>query len=155
MFPQIPVQPSIECTRTDTLHYDPIRSFGGTCHKTQSQTNRHPSIDPNIRHGRPFPPSISLIITCALNPSLRDAVGPPPLLIGGACSLLRSGYRRQWLRWSTVFSGSECHPNWGADGGGGVEAQDIGLSYGWGLLWLFQSCCRYEEVREEEGQEEK
>ena len=46
-------------------------------------------------------------------------------------------------------------PKLGKDGGGGAEAQDIGLLYGWGLLQLFLSCHHFEEVREEEGQGEK
>ena len=35
VFPQLPVQPSTECTYTDTLDYDPNLFFDGTCHKTQ------------------------------------------------------------------------------------------------------------------------
>ena len=42
MFPQLPVQPSTEFTRNDTLHSDPMLFFDRTCHKTHSQTNRHP-----------------------------------------------------------------------------------------------------------------
>ena len=64
-------------------------------------------------------------------------MGPLPLLLGGTCALLRAVARRQCIRlYTTVCVGSELHPKWGADGGGGVEAQDIGLSYGWGLLLL-------------------
>ena len=66
--------------------------------------------------------------------SLREAVGALPLLLGGACPLLRAGARTQCLCRSTVRVGSKCDPNWGVDGGGGSEAQDIGLSYGWGLI---------------------
>ena len=38
-----------------------------------------------------------------------------------------------------------------------MEAQDVELLYGWGLLGLFQSCRGCEEVQEEEeeGQEKK
>ena len=32
VFPQLPVQPSTECTHTDTLHSDPFLFFDGTCH---------------------------------------------------------------------------------------------------------------------------
>ena len=67
-------------------------------------------------------------------------VGPLPILIGGAYSILRAGARRQCPRQSTVRVGSARHLNWSTDGGGGVEAQDIGFSYGWGLLRVFQSC---------------
>ena len=44
-FPQLPVQHRTECTCTDTLHSNPIFFFHGMCHKTQPQTNHHPSID--------------------------------------------------------------------------------------------------------------
>ena len=46
--------------------------FNGTCHKTQSQTNHHPSIDRHSRRGQPLPPSICLLITCELTPSLHS-----------------------------------------------------------------------------------
>ena len=71
VFPQRPVQPSTECTCTETLHYDPILFFDRICYKTQSQTNRHTSIDHHICRGQQLPPSICLLSTCALNPSLR------------------------------------------------------------------------------------
>ena len=58
MFPLIPVNPSTECTRTDTLNSDPFLIFDGTCHKTQSQTNRHPSINHKIRCVQSLPSSI-------------------------------------------------------------------------------------------------
>ena len=71
MCPQLPVQPSIECLRTDTLSSNPNLVFDGTCHKTQSQTNRHPSIDRHSRRGNPLPLSIRLVSTCALTLSRR------------------------------------------------------------------------------------
>ena len=40
---------------TNTLNSDPILFFYGTCHKTQSQTNRHPSIDRHSLHVQPEP----------------------------------------------------------------------------------------------------
>ena len=155
MFPHFPVQHITECTHTNTLHYDPICFFDGTCHKTQSQTNRHPSIDRHSRCRKTPPPSIRLIITCALPPSIREAVWLLPIILGRACPLLREGAQSQFLSWSTFFWGSARHPNLGADVGGGLEAQDIGLLYGWGLLRLFRSYRRCKEVREEEVQELK
>ena len=132
MFPQLSVQPSTECTRTDTLHSDPIWFFDGTCHKTPSQTNRHPSINRHILHVQTLPPYIRLLGICALTPT--EVVGPLPLLLGGACPLLRARARRQCLYQSDVRVASKRHLNWGTDGGGGVEAQGIGLFYVWGLL---------------------
>ena len=61
VFPQLPVQPSTECTRTDTLNSNPFLIFHGTCHKTQSQTNGHLSINCNIRRRKPLPTSILLL----------------------------------------------------------------------------------------------
>ena len=58
VFPQLPVHPSTECTRTDTLHSDPFLFFDRTCHKTQSQTNRHPSIKWHSYHRQPLASSI-------------------------------------------------------------------------------------------------
>ena len=89
-------------------------------------------------------------------PPLREAVGPLPLILDGACHLLRLGARSHCLRRSTVNVGSERHPNWDVDRGGGLEAQDIGLSYGWGLLRLFPSCRKKknkkgDKVNEDEG----
>ena len=78
-------------------------------------------------------------------------MGSLPILLGGAHTFLRVGAQRQFLRQSTVCVGLSRHTNWGADVGGGVEAQDIGLSYGWGLLRLFCHFRRCEEVQEEEG----
>ena len=69
MFPKLPVQLSTECTHNDTLNSDPFFIFDGTCHKIQSQTNRHPSINCLIRCRKPLPPSILLISTCSLTPS--------------------------------------------------------------------------------------
>ena len=119
-FPQIPVHISNEYTRTDTLNSDPILFFDETCHKTQSQTNRQTSINRNIRHGQPLSPYIRLLSTCALTLSIREAVGPLPLLLGRACPLLRARARHQYLSWSTVHVGSTHNLNWGADEGRGV-----------------------------------
>ena len=46
-------------------------------------------------------------------------MGPLPLLLGGACPLLRTRARRQCLRQYIVCVGSARHPNWVADEGGG------------------------------------
>ena len=46
--------------------------FNGTCYNTQSQTNRHPSIERHIRRVQPLPSSILLPITCALTLSLNS-----------------------------------------------------------------------------------
>ena len=120
MFPQLHVQPSTECTRTDTLHSDPFLFFDRICHKTQSQTNLHPSIDRHSRHRKPPPPSICLLGTCALTPSPIEAVGPLPLLLGGACPILRVGARRQFLHRSNICVGLARNPNWGVDVGVGA-----------------------------------
>ena len=110
VFPQFPVHPSTEFTRTDTLHSDPIYFFDGICHKTQSQTNRHPSIDRHIRYGQPLPPFILTFSSCAFTPSIREAVGPLPLLLGGVCPLLRVVARHQCPCQYTVHVGLERHP---------------------------------------------
>ena len=78
-FPHLPVQPSTECTRTDTLNYDPILFFDGMCHKTQPQTNHHPSIGRHSRHVQPLTPTIRLLSTCALTPPSIPSLS----LIGG------------------------------------------------------------------------
>ena len=98
MFPQLPVQPSTEYTSTVTLNYDPIRFFDGTCLKTKSKTNRYPSINRHRRRGKPLPPSICILSTCDLTPSLIEAVGPLPPLLGGVCPILRAGAQYQCLR---------------------------------------------------------
>ena len=121
--------------------------------KNNSQNNRYPSIGCHSYRGQPLPPSVILLSTCALTPSFREAAGPLPLLPGEACLLLITGSLRQCIHQSTVRVGSLRHPNWGADGGGGAEAQDIGLLYAWGLLQLLQSCRCFKEVREEEGKQ--
>ena len=72
MFPQFPVQPSTECTRTDTLNYDLFFIFDRTGHKTQPQTNIQPSTKCHIRRGKTLPPSILLLRTCALIPSVHS-----------------------------------------------------------------------------------
>ena len=46
----------------------PTRSF--TCHKTQSQTNRHPSVNFHSRRRQILPPPILLLCTCALTSSV-------------------------------------------------------------------------------------
>ena len=46
--------------------------FDVTRHKTQSQTNNHPSIDRHSRRGQPLPPSICPLNTFALAPSLNS-----------------------------------------------------------------------------------
>ena len=67
VFPYIPVQSITECTRTDTLHSDPIWFFDGRCHKTQSKINGHPSIDRNSRRGHPLVNKIQYInVYCQL-----------------------------------------------------------------------------------------
>ena len=91
-------------------------------------------MDRHSRRGQPLPPSIRLLSTCARTPSLREAVRPLPLFLGGFFPFLTVGEQCQFLHQYNFRIGSESHLNWGADGGGGVEAQDIGLSYGWGLL---------------------
>ena len=72
MFPQLPAQPSTECTFTDTLNSDPFLIFDGTCHKTQSQTNCHIPINFHSRRGQQLPPSILILSTCALTPSVNS-----------------------------------------------------------------------------------
>ena len=72
MFPQLPVQRSTECTRAYTLNYDPFFIFDGTCHKIKSQTNRHPSINYHSRRRKPLPPTIILLSTCLLTPSVHS-----------------------------------------------------------------------------------
>ena len=72
-FPQIPVQLSNEYTRTGTLNYNPNLFLDGTCHKTQSQINRPPSIEHHTQLGKPLPPSIHLLSTCALTSSLHSS----------------------------------------------------------------------------------
>ena len=94
----------------------PSDFFNGTCHKTQSQNNCHPSINRHIRRRQPLTSSIHLISTCSLTPSLIEAVGPLHLLLGRACPLLREGSLRQFLRRSTVRFGSSHHPKWVSDG---------------------------------------
>ena len=91
VFPQIPIQLSADCTLTDTLHYEPIWFFDRTFHKTKSQNNRQPYIDCHSRHIQPIPPSVILLSTFALTPSVRESVGPLPILLGVACPLLRAG----------------------------------------------------------------
>ena len=71
VLPQLPIKPITSFKRNNTLNHYPIPFFDGTCHKTQSQTNRHPSIDRHSRRGQPLPPSIRLLITCAITPYLR------------------------------------------------------------------------------------
>ena len=66
-----PVQPSTECTRTDTLNSEPFFIFDGTCNKTQSQTNCHPSTNCHICRRKPLPSYILLLSTCALTSSVH------------------------------------------------------------------------------------
>ena len=141
LYPQLPVQTSNEFMHTDTRFSDPIWFFDGKFHKTKSQNNRHPYINRHSYRGQPLPPFIILLSACDLTPSFIEAVGPLPLLFGRACPLIRTGSRRQCISQYTVRVGSLRHPSWGVDGGLGVEAQDIGLSYGWRLLQLLRSCC--------------
>ena len=54
-FPQLPVQPRTECTRTDTLNSDPIIFFYETCHSTQPWTDHHSFIDHHSHRGQPLP----------------------------------------------------------------------------------------------------
>ena len=69
VFPQLPVQPSTECTRTDTLQYDPF-FFYGTCLKTQSQTNRPTPLSTAIATEENH--SLPLFVSLTIVPS------PPP-----------------------------------------------------------------------------
>ena len=69
VFPPLPVQPITEFKCTDTLNSYPFLITDGICHKTQSQTNRHPSINCHRRRGKPLPPSIILLSTWAITPS--------------------------------------------------------------------------------------
>ena len=71
VFLQVPVQPSTECTRTGTLNFDPFFIFDSIYHKTQSQTNCHPYVKCHICLRQPLPPSIILLSTCALTPSVH------------------------------------------------------------------------------------
>ena len=68
MFSQLPVEPISECTRTDTLNYEPNLFFDG-----QSQTNRHSSIDRHSRRGKPFPPPFNFLALVPSPPTGRDA----------------------------------------------------------------------------------
>ena len=126
MFPQLPVHPSTECTGTDTLYSDPIWFFDGNCHKTQSQTNRHPSIDCHIRRGQPLSPSIRLLSTCDITLSLREASGLLLHILGGVCPLLRAEVQHQCLRRYIVSVGSERHQNWGEYVVGGWRRSILG-----------------------------
>ena len=72
MFPELPVQPSTECTLTDTLNSDPFFIFDGTCHRTQSQTNRRPSKNCHSRRGKPLPTSILPLSNFSLTPSVHS-----------------------------------------------------------------------------------
>ena len=67
MFPYLPVQPINECTRTDTLNYDPGLFFDGRCYKTPPRTKLQPSIDRHSLRVKPLPPYINLLSTCALD----------------------------------------------------------------------------------------
>ena len=58
VFPQLPVQPSNEFMRTDTLNSDPFLIFDVTGHKIKSQTNHHTSINVHSRYRQPIPSSI-------------------------------------------------------------------------------------------------
>ena len=58
VFPQLPVHPSTECMRTDTLHSYSILYLDVACHKTPSQTNNHPYIDFHSRLRKPLPTSV-------------------------------------------------------------------------------------------------
>ena len=42
MFPQLPVQTSNECMRTDTLNSDPFLIFDGTCHEIKNKPTTTP-----------------------------------------------------------------------------------------------------------------
>ena len=44
VFPQLPVQPSTKCTRTDTLNSDPFLIFDGTCHKKNHKPTATPPL---------------------------------------------------------------------------------------------------------------
>ena len=70
-FAQLPLQPRTEYTRNETPKYDPILFLDETCHKTQSHTNRPPSIYHHSRLEKPIPPSVKLLRTCAIIPSLH------------------------------------------------------------------------------------
>ena len=73
----------------------PSYFFDGTCHTTQSQTNRHPSINRNFRLRKPLPPSIRLLINYALTPSEGGSRTEQELgrVLGGGWSGDREGVR--------------------------------------------------------------
>ena len=60
-------------------------------------------------------------------------------------------YYSRWVGTSSELG----HRRRRGDVGGGVEAQDIGLSYGWGLLQLFQSCGKKKKRKGDKGNEEE
>ena len=80
VFPQLPVQPSTECTRTDTPHSNPIQFLTERVIKYNHKPTAAPSIDRCSCRGRttPFSPFDSLALV-PLTPSLIGAVGPLPL----------------------------------------------------------------------------
>ena len=109
--PQLPVQLSTEFTRTETLNSEPILFFDGTCHKAKSQTNHHPSIDHHIHRGQPLPPSILLISTCDLTPSLHSVCYYPWYFwkinhkwINRQISCIKKLCQKQYLRSSSTNS---------------------------------------------------
>ena len=81
VFPHLPEHPSNEFTCTDTLHYDPFLFFDGTCHKTQSQTNRHPPLNViAVVDNHPLPPFASLALVPSPPPSYNQWYHYPSFL---------------------------------------------------------------------------
>ena len=70
--PQLPVHPSTEYKRTNSLNYAPILFFDVTCHKKQSQTNRYPYIACHSRGRHPLPPYIRLLTIFSLTQPLHS-----------------------------------------------------------------------------------
>ena len=132
MFPQLPVQPSTECTRTDTLHYDPIYFFDGTCHKTQSQTNCPPSIEHHRRHVQPLPPSIRLLSTCAPPPHRSSGTVSSPSCRSMSSPQSRSTTTIPTLIYCSRWVGTSSELGRRRSKGGGVAGY-------WVIVWLGNS----------------
>ena len=104
-FSQLPIHPSTKCTRTETLHFDYILFFDGTCQKKLSQTNWHPYTKRHIQLRQKIPPYILLISTCDL----------PPLL---TCHWLA-----EWQGGSTSLSMKKMHIDWHSTRDGSINQQ--------------------------------
>ena len=77
VFPQLPVHPSTEYTRTDTLHSDPICFFTEhVINHNHKPTATPPSTVIAATDNHSLPPFASLARVPPPPPPLREAVGP-------------------------------------------------------------------------------